>query len=457
MIKIKIEKLVFGGQGLGHLSDGRVCFVWNALPGEEVEIELTRNKKDYCEGIAKKIITSSPYRIEPRDSHFLSCSPWQILDPIEEDRWKVEMGKETYKKLADLDWNLEIINDEKIFGYRNKMEFSFAQHQRDGSISLGFFNRGAKDRYAIDKCELADPLINETALNVLAWINKNKITLRSLKAMIVRSNSQGQVIVALFIKDKMKFTNYPELSNSFVGFQLYYSTHKSPASVPTALLYSVGLDYLITELNGINPNTNLCVSKLNKVNSQKNILDLDKKPNDIGVGVKLKFGLLSFFQIHLSVFQMALADIGKFLDKEKPVVDFYSGVGAIALPLHDKYKDAILVESNEEAVEYAKENIKINKINNCEAVLSPSEKIVDLITKDKIIIFDPPRAGLHEDIIKQVLNTLPERIIYLSCNLATQARDIKMLGEKYQVKFLKLYNFFPRTPHVEGLCVLELK
>ncbi|MFZ2189524.1 MAG: TRAM domain-containing protein, partial [Candidatus Magasanikiibacteriota bacterium] len=272
MINIKIEKLVFGGQGMGHLDDGRVCFVWNALPGEEVEIELTRNKKDFCEGIAKKILVPSPHRIEPRDTHFLSCSPWQILDPTEEDKWKVEMGKETYKKLADLDWDLEIVNDEKIFGYRNKMEFSFSELE-DGQISLGFFNRGGKNRYAIPKCELADPLINETALNVLAWINKNKITLRSLKAMIVRSNSQGQVIVALFIKDKMKFTNYPELNNSFVGFQLYYSTHKSPASVPTALLYSVAQDYLITELNG----------------------------------VKLKFGLLSFFQIHLPVFQMALA------------------------------------------------------------------------------------------------------------------------------------------------------
>ncbi|MFZ2189463.1 MAG: methyltransferase, partial [Candidatus Magasanikiibacteriota bacterium] len=151
------------------------------------------------------------------------------------------------------------------------------------------------------------------------------------------------------------------------------------------------------------------------------------------------------------------ADIGKFLDKAKSVVDFYSGVGAIALPLHDKYKSAVLVESNEEAVEYAKENIILNKINNCEAQLSPAEKIVDLITKDKIIIFDPPRAGLHEDVVKQVLATLPERIIYLSCNLSTQARDIKLLSEKYQVKFLKLYNFFPRTPHVEGLCVLELK
>lgn len=434
-MKIKIDKLVFGGQGMGRLDDGRVksadadhaagrvCFVWNALPGEEVEVELTKNKKDFAEGVAKRIILKSPERQEPREAHYLSCSPWQILSLAEEIKWKVEMAKEIYEKFAGLKWDLELINDEKSYGYRNKMEFSFTLDSK-GEVSLAFFDRGLKSRQAITGCELADPLINQVAKNILAWIRENKIPIRSLKAMIVRSNSQGQVIAALFIKDKLEFSIYPELNEQFVGFQLYYSTHKSPASVPTALLHSIGQNYLITELNG----------------------------------VKLKFGLLSFFQIHVPIFQKALADIQTFINKGDQVVDFYSGVGAIGLSLSGVNQDLSLelVESNQEAMEYAEENIKINRFNNTKAYCQPAEKMLDLIANDKVIIFDPPRAGLHQDIIDRVLEVLPEWIIYLSCNPSTQARDIKLLSGKYKVKFLKLYNFFPRTPHVEALCVLEV-
>ena len=121
MILLKIEKLVFGGQGMGRLPDGRVCFVWNALPGEEVEVELTKDKKGFCEGIVRKIVKASPYRIEPKDDHFLACSPWQILTPEQETKWKIEMSKETYKNFANLDWNLDIVGDGEMYGYRNKM------------------------------------------------------------------------------------------------------------------------------------------------------------------------------------------------------------------------------------------------------------------------------------------------------------------------------------------------
>ena len=421
MVMLKIEKLVFGGQGMGRLKDGRVCFVWNALPGEEVEVDIIKDKKDFCEGIARKIITTSPFRIEPKDKHFLACSPWQILSPEQEDKWKVEMSKENYKKFANLDWDLSMETDGVMYGYRNKMEFNFVEN--NGKISLAFFAREQKNKQAIDSCALASDSIGMVANMVLEWVNKNKIPVKYLRSLVLRSDLSGKVIGALFVTTKMKFEFPIGLDKNLVGFKVYYCHYKSKLAVPTKQLYSIGSDHLMIELNN----------------------------------VQLKFGALSFFQINTPVFEMALSDIKQFLDKSKDVVDYYSGVGAIGLSLREYFKSAILVESNGGAVQYAKDNIVLNNITNCEARLSSTEKMLDLISSDKVIIFDPPRAGLDKSVVEKVLEVGPERIIYMSCNPSTQARDIKLLSNKYNVKFLKLYNFFPRTPHVEALCVLELK
>ncbi|MBP7992343.1 MAG: class I SAM-dependent RNA methyltransferase, partial [Candidatus Magasanikbacteria bacterium] len=204
-------------------------------------------------------------------------------------------------------------------------------------------------------------------------------------------------------------------------FYLYYSTHKSPASVPTELLYSEGQDYLIATI----------------------------------LGTQLKFGLLSFFQINIPIFTEAVKDIAAFIGPKDSVLDFYSGVGAISLPLAKNRPRTILVESNPEAVEYAKQNIALNNLTNAEAHCMPAEKITELIDSDSTIIVDPPRAGLHDKVTLALLNKRPPRIVYLSCDLATQARDVQRLSESYKPIFIKLYNFFPRTPHIEGLVVLE--
>jgi 23S rRNA (uracil1939-C5)-methyltransferase len=439
IVTLKIDKLVFGGQGLGKIDD-KVFFVWNALPGEEVEAEVIKDKKTYAEAVARKILKSSPERIEPTDAHFLVCGPWQMMSFETENRWKAEMARETYEKIGKFDsGELEIeFDEENQFNYRNKIEYSFTEVE--GKIKLAFFERGKKYRSAIEPCELASNAINETAEVILNWINENKIPNRSLKALIIRSNEKNQTIAALFIKDKIEYQkdntvilrlskdgqyldlkNFPKLTKNLIGFQLYYSTHKSPASVVTADLFSAGQSYIVEELNG----------------------------------VKLKYGLISFFQINVKMFSRALKDIEKFLDKKSDVVDYYSGVGAIGLALNKSFKSAVLVENNEEAVVWAKDNIVNNEIENCRAELSTAEKMLDEIKADKIIILDPPRAGLHPDVVKRLLDVKPKKIIYLSCNLSTQARDLELLTSAYKIKFVKLYNFFPRTPHVEGLCVME--
>lgn len=427
-MKLSIEKLVFGGQGLAR-TDDKVVFVWNALPGEEVEAQILKEKKGYVEAVATKILKASPKRIEPKDNHFLSTSPWQICDYTTENEWKKEIAIETYKKIGGKIFdtiNPKIIFPDQEYQYRNKMEFSFVELENK-TISLAFFERGKRYKFPITSSELAEPIINEVASTILAWVNKHTISLRSLKSLIVRSDGQGKAIAALFIKDKLTFNLYPQLNENFIGFQLYYSTHKSPASVPTQLLYTVGQDYI---------HINLC-------------------PNNSCV--TLKSGLLSFFQVHIPIFTKALEDITTQVGSEQNIIDFYSGVGSIGIPLAATQQYVTCVDNNEEAIAYAQENINLNNLNNCQAHCVPAERMTEIITKDKIIIVDPPRAGLHEDVIKKLLEIHPKKIIYLSCDLSTQARDVALLSKKYTISFIQLYNFFPRTPHIEGLIVLTKK
>lgn len=422
--EIFIEKLVFGGQGLGRLPDGKAIFVWNALPGEKVKIDLIKRKNDFAQGVATEIIEKSPDRIDPVEDMFLSTSPWQIMTPEAEKKYKIDIAVETFGRHGGLILQSnppKIISPKEQYGYRNKLEFSFCELE-DGTKSLAFFERGKKNRKSVPGSKLAEPIINETAEYILEWVNKHNIPMRSLKSLIVRSNGKGESIAALFIKDELEFSDFPELKENVLGFQLYYSTHKSPASVPTKLMYSVGQDYLIAEI----------------------------------LGTKLKFGLLSFFQVNIPVFETALKDIAAFVGPNQPLLDFYSGVGAIGLPLARNREHTLCVDNNAEAIDYAEDNIALNNLEKCEAKCVPAEKILEAITKDKIIILDPPRAGLHKDVTMELIRRRPQRLIYLSCNLSTQARDIQMLSEWYKPSFIQLYNFFPRTPHIESLIVLDL-
>ncbi|MFA5995401.1 MAG: 23S rRNA (uracil(1939)-C(5))-methyltransferase RlmD [Patescibacteria group bacterium] len=420
---IKIDKLVFGGQGLGHV-DGKACFVWNALPGETVEMEPVRKRKDIIEAVATNIVQASPDRTAAKEAHFLSCSPWQILTPEQETYWKQQLALETYQHIGKLDIKqIELVDDaSNYYGYRNKMEFSFAE-LTDGTITLALFERGKKVRTSIPGCILASANINTCAQTILIWINQQHIPIRSLKTLIIRSNQAGEVLAALFIKDRLTFDNLPIITKPLTGLYIYYSTHKSPASVPTELLYQIGDTALTETLNDY----------------------------------KLQYGVFSFFQVNLPIFTQALKTISEYLEPNTPLLDYYCGVGAISIALVKHCASAILVDNNAEAISFAQKNIEHNKLHNYTAQCLPAEQLLDVITSTHIMIVDPPRAGLHTKLIETILTKKPQRLIYLSCNLATQARDINLLDSGYSVKSLKLFNFFPRTPHIEGLCILETR
>ncbi|MCX5751321.1 MAG: 23S rRNA (uracil(1939)-C(5))-methyltransferase RlmD [Candidatus Saganbacteria bacterium] len=422
-MKVEIEKLIFGGQALGRIED-KAAMVWNALPGEEVEIQITKNKKDHLEGIATTILKPSPYRLVPEEDHFLSCSPWQIMTFEEENRWKKEISLENLIRAGVLakDADLTIYFSPQMYGYRNKMEYSFTE-DASGELSLAFFSRGGHGLIPLKGCQLAGPGINAAAEKILAWLKKQQVSCQILKMLVLRGDMAGEVIAGLFMRDDFLFSDYPSLDTTLKGFHVYFSNPKSPAAVIGRAVHTSGNDCLDITLRG----------------------------------KKLSFGLLSFFQVHVPVFEKALEDIAGFMDPAREVVDYFSGVGAIGLPLADLAKNIQLIDSNPEAIQYAKQNIMTNGITNCTALASEAEKMTSAIGRDKIVIFDPPRPGLNPKIVKRILEQRPVRIIYLSCNVSTQARDIKELLPAYEISCFNLYNFFPRTPHIESLCVLERK
>ncbi|HRY36952.1 MAG TPA: 23S rRNA (uracil(1939)-C(5))-methyltransferase RlmD [Candidatus Magasanikbacteria bacterium] len=421
-MKLKIEKLVFGGQGLGRL-DGKVYFVWNALPGEEVEIEIIKQNKKFVEAQAVKIVERSPYRKEPKEDHFMSCSAWQILDFSQENAWKRFIAQEVYEKLGGLSLQTppDIAYEEKESEhYRNKMEYHFVQENDE--IKLAFYERGGLKLKSMNEgCLLARKEINVAAKEILIWLNEIKAPISALKNLLLRFDGE-KTLAGLIVRQNIKFASMPKISKNLAGFHIYFADPYKPSNWLPEKIKVIGEDFLTSKINGRN----------------------------------LDYGLLSFFQINENMFKKALEDISQFVDEGSEIVDYYSGVGTIGLGINKKIKKGVLVESNPEAVKFAKENIEKNKISNFEAVCAPAEKTFDYITRDKIVILDPVRAGLHTNIVKKILKERPKKVIYLSCDISTQARDLKYFSALYSVKFLKLYNFFPKTPHIEALAVLEL-
>ncbi len=415
LVEVKIEKLVHGGQGLGTLHDGRKVFVWNSLPGETVRVRLLKSKKGYAEAIAEEVLVASPERIKPVEpDSYLATSPWQIVAWQAENKFKKEILIETFKREKIELPPFVLVHDDRDFGYRNKMEFGFWGD--DDGVHLAHFVRGSHGKTKVKGSALAPKELNTAAAAVLAEISAHKMRAGDLKSMMVRTDQKGNAVVALFVK-REDFTRIKKPDN-VQGLVVYFSNPKSPASVPTRLLYEVG---------------------------QRTLKDKVQ-------GTELQYDVLSFFQVNLPVFEKAVSIIDYHTGGGMNKVDMYSGVGSIGLTIGGT---KTMVEIDAANVEMANKNVDWLPI---EVVHASSEKALEYITHNATIIVDPPRAGLHKDIINKIIEAKPKQVVYLSCNPSTQARDINLLlNGGYKLKNFEGYNFFPRTPHIESLAVLELK
>lgn len=383
---MKIEKLVPGGQGIGKTPEGKKIFFWNVLPGEEVvEWETFRKKKNFDEALPRMILNHSTHRVPPKDSCYLSTSPWQIMDFDYELEQKRELVIESLRQEHINTDNIEVAptqTDGKEWQYRNKMEYALYWNHDLEKIQLAFHGRGTHGKIPIEQSSIENPAIFQKAQAIIAELNNNHDEARRYQSLLLRANQQGEVSGGLF-ENKKPHPAFKNLTDQILGRTYSYS------------------------------------------------------PN-------------GFFQINLPVYELALREIQKHIKTER-VLDLYAGVGTIGLSVA-RDKNLTLVEVNGAAFEELESNCKST---NAKPVLAKSEDALEYIEPDQTVILDPPRAGCDKKLIEKLLEQTPEQLIYLSCNPATQARDVKLLADKYIIERIIPFNFFPKTPHIENLIIMS--
>lgn len=415
-MEVVIEKLVHGGQGLGTLPDGRKVFVWGALPGERVLVRILKGKRSYAEAIVERVLEPSRVRIMPREENYLATSPWQIISLDAENEYKTLIVKELFTQAhVALPEFTTIADASREWHYRNKMEYSFWGDE-DG-LHLALYNRGSHQKNSVRGSELAMPAIDAAAQAVRAELSKLGTRAGDLKTIIVRCSQSGEAVVSLFVKPE----TFPELPlpDGVQALRVYHSNPKSPASVATRLLQTTGDPLLHGTL----------------------------------LGKSFTYDAGSFFQVNLPIFEQALEVIKDHCAAEQ-LVDMYAGVGSIGLSVASKQVE--LVELDAATAAMARINAEASGLE-ATVVETSAEKALDYIRADRPVIFDPPRAGLHDSVVSRTLEVLPPQVIYLSCNPATQARDLAKLQTAYAIDHFASFNFFPHTPHIETLAVLRRK
>ena len=486
---IHLDKIVGGGQALGTLADGRKCFVWGGLPGETVTVRITKKKSHLVEAVVEEVISPSPDRIQPRDpDSYLSTSPWQIMPLEVEQTYKAQLIDDAFAlHNVTLPAAIDIYCDNVAYGYRNKVEFSwYSEAGKYGdTLDLAFFRRGSKGKIVVDGTSLAHPAINNLARTIRDLLRHKRVAARQLKTLLVRCDQSGSCVWQLYVKDRLPeiITANEATKLPAQGGEIIYSDPRSPASRITKRLARFGDTTLI----------------------------------DTILGTPFRYACEGFFQVNIPVYEQALRDMRQWMSHSRsdnqqrvisqkksgqhreskqhgssnsfsegfafpakarqerqldqlaarwpeekdvcetgePTLDLYAGVGTIGLTIGGS--SVTLVEINADAVREMQRNIAELGRTDARAVLAPSEQALNYITGKEIVIVDPPRAGLHPDVIATLLQKLPPRILYLSCNPVTQARDVALLQQSYQITWHRGYNFFPRTPHIEHLIILDKK
>lgn len=431
-------------EGKGYLFyKNKHLYVIGALPGETVRCRIVKKRKFYREAVVEEVLSPSPYRhssaLSSEADHFLSCSPWQPVTYDHQIQLKQQMLIQAYTEEGiDLDQVgippssvvVHSVPDGERTGYRTKLEFSF--WNEDGQMYLAFHKRGSPFiKTALpDGCVLGSNAMNNAALAIVERLNELEIEKNDLKVLIIRESKTTQKVTALLLTKRPDLeielslaslqVTVPELK----GLMIASSPPLSPAAIIETVLHEEG----------------------------------NMELEEIIEGLRIKYPYDGFFQNHIPHFSRALQRIQEYTPSSNKIVELYSGAGTIGLNLHTKAKQLVGVEIVPSAVRYARINATQNNITNYTIIEAPSEQMPpDTLRDTDVLIVDPPRSGMHGDVIEMIATHKPKRILYLSCNPVTQARDIAPLLEHYSLSLLEGYDFYPHVLHLEALAVLERK
>lgn len=458
--KVTILDVAAEGKAIAKVND-LVIFVPYVVPGDVVDLQIKRKKNKYAEAEAVKFHEYSPVRAVPFCQHYGVCGgcKWQVLPYEEQIKYKQKQVEDNLRRIGKIELPeiSPILGSAKTEWYRNKLEFTFSNKRwltaqevqqdvkYDQMNAVGFHIPGAFDKVlAIEKCWLQDDISNRirNAIRDYAYEhNYSFINLRTqegmLRNMVVRTSSTGELMVIVICKivEEHEMDLFRQL--------LQYVADSFPEI--TSLLYIIN----------------------NKCNDTINDLDVHVfKGNDHIFeemeGLRFKVGPKSFYQTNsgqaYNLYKIAREFAG--LTGNELVYDLYTGTGTIANFVSRQARQVIGIEYVPEAIEDAKVNAEINDITNA---LFYAGDMKDMLTQEfinehgrpDVIITDPPRAGMHQDVIDVILFAEPQRIVYVSCNPATQARDLQLLDCKYRVKAVQPVDMFPHTHHVENVVLLE--
>ncbi len=455
---IKVLDAGAKGVSVAKAPDGKVIFIPNVVPGDVVDIQTLKKRKAYYEGKAVKFHEFSEHRIEPICEHFGVCGgcKWQNMKYSQQLFYKQNEVKNHLQRIGKIELpDFEpILGSEKQFFYRNKMEFSFSNsrwltqdeiesHEDLGNRNaLGFHIPKMWDKILdINKCHLQEDPSNAIRNGIRDFANLNNLTFfnpRSheglLRTLMLRTSSTGEIMLLIqFFEDDKKnrellldhlYIKFPQITS----LQYVINNKANDTLYDTNIQLYKGRDYILEEMEGLKFSIN--AKSFYQTNSDQ-AFELYKITRD--------FAGLSGNEI---------------------VYDLYTGTGTIAQFVSKNAKKVIGVESVPEAIEDAKANAKRNNITNCEFFVGDmkvvfNEAFIAKHGKPEVIITDPPRDGMHKDVIEQLMKIEPNKIVYVSCNSATQARDLALMDEKYKVTRVRPVDMFPQTHHVENVVLLE--
>jgi len=457
--KVEVIDTAVKGKTVAKTDEGAIIFLPNAVPGDVVDIQTYKKRKAYYEGKATHFHTYSDKRVEPVCEHFGTCGgcKWQHMGYEHQLFYK---QKEVFNNLTrigkvGLPELTPILGSAEQYFYRNKMEFSFSdsrwltQEEVDSEKedlgdrnALGFHIPGMWDKILdVKKCHLqADPS-NAIRNGIKKFATENEIAFYNarhqtglLRTLMLRTSSIGEVMVLIqfYKEDETKrelLLNYVKETFPEITSLLYVINGKGNDTIyDQEVICFNGRDHIFEEMEGL----------------------------------KFKINAKSFYQTNSDQAYELYKITRDFaeLKGDELVYDLYTGTGTIAQFVSKKAKKVVGVESVPEAIEAAKENAELNNITNTAFFVGDMKKVfnaefISTHGTPDIIITDPPRDGMHADVVQQILNIAPKKVVYVSCNSATQARDLALMDATYKVTKVQAVDMFPQTHHVENVVLLE--